>query len=229
MKSFQFFVLSLGLFSLAIASPIMARTWNINPGGTGDAPTIQAGIDSANTGDLVLLADGTYTGIGNKDIKYKGKAITVESLSMDPSACIIDCEADTIMANRYQGFIFNNGESATSVLRGVTIVNGYARTNDGHVEHQYGGGIYCRESSPTINNCILRNNHAQDGGAVYCGSNSNPTFTECIFRDNICTPISETNAEGGGLFCSASSPILFDCRFENNYAKASGGAIDING
>ena len=45
-----------------------SRTWHINSFGTGDAPTIQAGIDSAITGDLVSLADGTYTGTGNRDI-----------------------------------------------------------------------------------------------------------------------------------------------------------------
>ena len=38
-----------------------ARTWRISPDGTGDAPTIQAGIDSAIAGDVVLLAPGTYT------------------------------------------------------------------------------------------------------------------------------------------------------------------------
>src|SRR5262249_7097110 len=39
-----------------------ARTWHIQPNGLGDAPTIQAGLDSAQAGDDVLLASGHTLG-----------------------------------------------------------------------------------------------------------------------------------------------------------------------
>ncbi len=38
----------------------------------GDYPTIQAGIDAAVNGDEVVVADGIYTGEGNRDIDFGG-------------------------------------------------------------------------------------------------------------------------------------------------------------
>ena len=65
----------------------------------GDRSTIQAGIDGAVDGDTILVADGTYTGDGNKDIDFTGKAIVVISENGTEN-CVIDCEDDG------RGFIF---------------------------------------------------------------------------------------------------------------------------
>jgi len=110
--------------------------------------TIQAAINACNNEDTVLVADGVYTGDGNRDIDFLGKAITVKSEN-GPENCIINCQGSSDYRRR--GFYFHNGESSNSVLDGFTIMNGYA---------VYGGGIYCDGASPTIINNVIANNTA---------------------------------------------------------------------
>ncbi|NIO29717.1 MAG: hypothetical protein GTO29_14320 [Candidatus Latescibacteria bacterium] len=69
-----------------------AAEWLVKPDGSGDAPTIQAAIDSASNGDVILLANGVFTGDGNRNIFIIRKNITIESQSAEPESCIIDCE-----------------------------------------------------------------------------------------------------------------------------------------
>jgi parallel beta-helix repeat protein len=168
----------------------------------GDQPTIQAGIDAASTGDTVLVANGTYTGAGNIDLDFKGKAITVRSKN-GPDYTIIDCEQEG------RGFHFHSGEGQDSVVSGFTIENGdpYSPYN--------GGGILCDSSSPTITNCTISENYASNGGGISC-DNSSPTVTNCTFSGN------DANY-GGGIYCNSSSPTITNCTFSWNDAIAGGG------
>jgi len=84
----------------------------------GDYPTIQAGIDAAQDGDTVLVADGTYQGVGNYDLDFLGKAITVRSAN-GPNRCVIDCEELGL------GFYFRTDEGPDAVVQGFTIAAGH--------------------------------------------------------------------------------------------------------
>lgn len=106
--------------------------------------TIQSGIDAAEDGDSVLVADGTYSGEGNIDIYFFGKAITVLSEN-GAEYCTIDCDS----AGR--AFIFNNSEDTMSVVQGFTITGGL---------NCYGGAIYCFSASPKIVDCIFYDNRS---------------------------------------------------------------------
>lgn len=119
-------------------------------------PTIQAGIDAAVTDDEVVVADGVYTGTGNRDIDFHGKAITVRSAN-GPENCIIDCQGSA--EENHRGFYLHSGETVLSIIDGFTIMNGYAL---------YGGGICCEnESSPTIQDNIIMNNTSMGDGWNY--------------------------------------------------------------
>ncbi len=74
-----------------------------------DASTIQAAIDAATDGDIVEVARGTYAGDRNRDIDFRGKAITVRSVE-GPEVTTIDCGGR-------RGVYFHSRERPDSVLR----------------------------------------------------------------------------------------------------------------
>ena len=198
-----------------------------------DQPTIQAGIDAAIPGDTVFVADGTYTGNGNRDIDFGGKGIVLKSEN-GPDFTIIDCQGDSLDPHR--GFYFHSGEDSTAVVDGFTIRNGNA-VNGGGISCNFnssptisdntisgnsannGGGIHCRYSSPTIsNNTISGNSASYYGGGIYC-RNSNPTISDNTFSGN-------SAYNGGGISCRiGSNSSIIDNTFSGNSAVHDGGGI----
>ncbi|MHC4309328.1 MAG: S8 family serine peptidase [Planctomycetota bacterium] len=173
----------------------------------GEFPTIQAAINQIWEGDTVIVADGNYTGSGNWDIDFKGKAITVRSEN-GPENCIIDCNSSEEEPHR--GFNFHSSEGPDSVVRGFTIVNGYAPDGEG-------GAIKCVNSSPTIENCIFSRNSAFNSGGGVHNYNSSPTLTNCTFSDNLVT--NDIDSSGGGMSnYYYSNPTLINCTFTRNSA-----------
>jgi predicted outer membrane repeat protein len=189
---------------IVLALTASATTYVIEPDGSGDLPTIQAAIDASSDGDIIELADGTFTGTGNRDVDFAGRAVTVRSQSGDPETCVIDCEGSE--ADPQRGFIFQSSEGPGSVIEGITITHGWA--------DYYGGGIFCDENaSPTVSNCVLLDNEAAMGGGM-CGGRLS-TLTGCSFIGN-------ESVRGGGL-ARAWATILTDCEFLGNKARYGGG------
>lgn len=209
-------------------------------------PTIQAAIDAAATGDTVLIAPGIYSGEGNHDISFRGKAITVRSV--DPNdvsavnSTIIDCGGNS------SGFNFGSGEDVNSVLDGLTITNSYCAIGCGNS----GGtirkcnlvgnadcGIYAQGdwSSKSLNiiNCrITDNGYASHGsGGVVIDYGMTVTIVGCDISRNVSKHYYE---EGGGIYYggwydwSVDCPALtvVDCNISNNSARWRGGGIYIN-
>ncbi len=182
-----------------------------------DYPTIGAALNAAGNGYVIIVQPGVYTGSGNVNLNFLGKAVTIRSVNpSDPctvATTVIDCAGSAGAPRR--AFTFSTGETSTSVLWGLTIKNGYVNGN--------GGGIYCYYSSPTIRDCVFMNNQARGykmaGGAIAC-YNSSPIITGCTFTGN------SASYYGGAISCrDASSPTITGCRVMGNSAGAEGGGI----
>lgn len=181
--------------------------------GNGDLPTIQDAVDVVRDGNIIELEDGVYTGPGNRDIDLRGKVLTIRSVSGDFRNCIIDCQGSA--AEPHRAFDLRSGETAATIIAGLTIRGGYAGALD-----PSGGAVFCLGgSSPTLRNCLLtQNTAAERGGAVYCGDSAAPELRNCIFLDN------DALGEGGALACDGATPGIESCCFLEN-AAAHGSAI----
>ena len=204
--------------------------------------TIQDAIDAATSGDTVLVADGVYMGIGNRDLTFADKALTVASVN-GPATCTIDCGATTEEA--YRGFLFDFDTASPRVVDGFSIVNGRSAQ---------GGAIACTGvGGVIIRNCIIRSCEAFWGGGIYGANSSGTTITDCTFAQNManwgggvcvnggdvlmqrCTveynravynDAGIVGGEGGGIYLfNAASVDIFDCTVAANHAEELGGGI----
>ena len=205
--------LIISLISVSIATFASAATREV-PSVYG---TIQAAIDAAVNGvDDVNVAPGVYSGLGNRDLDFGGKAIVVHSADPnDPNVVantIIDCD------DRGRGFYFWQSEGRDSVVEGFTIVNGNA--SNVPFATGYGGAIECEMAEPTIRNCVMRGNKAQFGGAIDIWF-AHPKIENCVIEDN-------TAQYGGGLelIYADADTVIRNCLLKGNTAGALGGAID---
>jgi hypothetical protein len=200
---------------LIVGSPATARTWNISEDGTGDAPTIQAGIDSAAVGDTVLVGPGTYF----EEIDFLGKNIVVKS-QLGPAVTMLDGSREESSV-----VIFQREETRAAVLEGFTITNGRGATGDPR-----GGGIWCPTGSPVIRGNVIVNNEAKWGGGMAAGRPnnepgplSNPLIEENTFENNL------TDGGGAGLFIQSCKAIIRRNIFRaNREMGGDGGGIRID-
>ncbi|HUW83046.1 MAG TPA: right-handed parallel beta-helix repeat-containing protein [Phycisphaerae bacterium] len=224
-----------------------------NEDGSADHPfdAIGEGINAAVNGDTVLVLDGEYTGVGNRDLDFGGRLITVRSAN-GAAGCVIDCQG------LGRGFYFHSGETAAAVVEGLTITNGSADVGGGMYNNYdssptvtdctfrnntAGGGMYNWDSSPTVTLCTFSGNTAGFGGGMYNQDTSNPTVTHCTFSGNtatsfgggmcnwnnsnptvtLCTFSGNTAGNGGGMYNWESSPTVTHCTFSGNTADVGGG------
>lgn len=168
--------------------------------------TIQSAIDASAEGDSVLVAPGTYRGVGSRGIEFRGRNLSVIGVGGSQQTTL-DCEQQD------RGFYIHEEETAQSLIQGFCISNGEAGSGDTSL---FGGGILCRIASPVIRDCLVRNCHGGAGGGMgFVISQS--VVIGCVVMGN------RANQYGGGLSSSLGMIILIDCIIAGNSATTGGG------
>jgi predicted outer membrane repeat protein len=220
---------------------------------------LQPALAAAAAGDEIRVADGIYrptsgsdrsatfalksgvsvmggfAGFGAADPDHRDPATYRSELSGNLG------NPSTETDNSYH-VVTSSGTDATAVLDGFLI---YAGTATGTGTDQNGGGILNIGGSPTIRNCLLRDNRAASGGGMYNTTGAAPTLINCTFRGNstnggagmvnlnssptligcVFEHNSANRGDAGAIYNYISSPTLINCAFNGNYAWVDGGAI----
>lgn len=195
--------------------------------------TIQAAMDAAQAGDVVLVAPGTYhdcthptegpestpacvimksgvtvrgqglTGDVVIDAQGAGRGIFIENVS--------DCAVENLTVTGAFADIYGTGILIRQVDASVTI-------SDVIVDTNLDGGIVCINGAhPVLTGVIMRNNVAKQGGGLAIEENSSPTVRGCRITAN-------EAPSGAGIFIrSGCAPLIEDCTIDGNTITAAYG------
>ena len=230
---------------LSACAPWMARagTCHVSPSGTHLSPydswataatTIQAAVDAAIDGDVVLVSNGVYN-TGGKVIAGTlanrvaiDKAILVQSQNGPGQTFIVGEGRQGVDAVRCVYL------ASGATLAGFTITNGHTRNFDaeGSEYDHSGGGILCESTNSLIRDSIVSGCSAGNGGGV-SGGTVYRSFLAGNVADNLgggasgasvrqCTLSFGRAGFGGG---GASGGIVEACRVHDNSAGWSGGGV----
>jgi uncharacterized repeat protein (TIGR01451 family) len=179
-----------------------------------DYPTIQAAIDAAAPGDTVSVSPGVY----DEMIDNGSKAITIESTGGAAVTTIDGGSLGPVV-------ILTANSGGSPVLNGFTIQKGRSLGD--------GGGVITSGGSPVIENNVITNNVACDGGAgMVVGYGSAATISDNVISNNTQCFGYSGGVGGGGialLYGSGSVQILGNRIVNNSFAGASGGGISLFG
>lgn len=223
---------------LGISLGCFAETWTVDDDGKADFSSIQDAIDASSNGDFIDVQPGIYF----ESLNFLGKGIRVQGV--DATTTIVDGSNNVASV-----VTFNSGETNQSVLSKLTIRGGQGNYWADPIfgQQRCGGGIYCEDSSPTIQLSVIENNSAWGGGGMFV-TNGNPfiMFSDFLNNDavghggglylngNVYALIDSLDVKfntatwGAGMTCMGNSePEILNCAFDENTALNIGGGMYI--
>jgi len=213
-------ILLLSMFIVSLFPDLLTgKTIIVDINNSGDFNTIQTGIDSAVTGDTVLVMPGTYI----ENINFLGKHICVMS-SAGPELTIIDGSQPEDV-NKASAVSFVSREDSTSIIKGFTITGGTGSWIPDYGGQFVGGGIFCYNSSPVIEGNIIRDNITRFGGGISLFNSNAIVRRNVIWRNAAYDPL---YCSGGGIdVVSQSKPLIINNTIVGNSSPDIGAGLAV--
>jgi parallel beta helix pectate lyase-like protein len=196
-----------------------AKTWNVSPGQPA-IQSIQAAIDSSESGDIIVVQPGTY----DESIDFKGKSVRIYSTG-GPEVTVLDGGGRPTPV-----VTFSSGEPREAQLEGFTIQHGNGFQVSGFPARG-GGGIFIYDAEPTIRNNIVQSNNTPlgAGGGIYCSGS--PGISPRTWKPEISSNVIQLNEavyQGGGIYVvNAVAPLISGNVIQGNSVEGDGGGISL--
>lgn len=228
----------------AITRPA-AAVLTVCPAGPPDCQyaTIQAAVDAANSGDVVKIAAGVYTGVAARPVPggyafppdsgqivqvvYVDKTLTLQGGYAAPGfAGPPDPEENaTVIDAQQQGRALVAWGEISPTIQGLQLVNGNAMGQGGYVipgepYFHVGGNAFVQSAALTLTHSHLSGGTADSGAGLYVAG-----CDPAMIQDNILADNTGSRGWGGGLFAVNSTIGLSRNTLTNNYAEHGGGGF----
>lgn len=180
--------------------------------------TIQAAIDAASTGDVVLVDEGTYAEnlVVKKLIILQGYGAQKTIIDGQAKGAVIEVSADAVIS----GFTITNGkriEGAGIYVRGSacpTIMDSIITENEGDT----GAGLGSRHGCVRIlHNVVSKNKGASWGGGVFCAGDRVLIIGNLV-EENTCN-------HGAGIDFFEGEAVIINNVVRGNKSRQDGGGI----
>ena len=207
------------------ALPAAAVTRNV----PSEYPTIQAAIDAATSGDIIMVAAGTYyerldwthTAVAPKDIQLLGAGADVTTVDATGTGSGRPLFISGVPATaRVAGFTFTggtiqNGAGLQVVSSQLTIADNVICGNTPGLGT--GGGVQLYNSAATLEHNVIAANSAAWGGGIYI-TGAAPILVANTIKGNSAT-------SGGGVYLSGTGGTIVNNVVADNIAVSSAGGV----